>query len=114
MNNASAYSFALALLPLALPVRAGEPALHIDPFARPVLERPAPPPAPAAKPAAPPPAPWAPTLRATVVAGRHSLVDVDGVVVGIGQEIAGYRLVQVGERRAVFEKHGTRRVLEIP
>ena len=57
--------------------------------------------------------PWKPTLRAVMLAGAASMVDVDGTVVRIGEEIGGYRLVEVHEEEAVFEKSGKRYVLKI-
>ncbi len=50
-------------------------------------------------------------LRATVVAGSESMANVDGVIVKMGEELNGYRLVEVGDRRAVFEREGARRIL---
>ncbi len=43
-------------------------------------------------------------LRAILHAGRESLVNVGGVILGIGEEVDGYRLVKVEEREAVFRK----------
>jgi hypothetical protein len=54
---------------------------------------------------------WQPKLSAVMVAGRHSLVMVDGVVVGLGQEVNGYALKQVREGQAVFARGKTRIVL---
>ena len=47
-------------------------------------------------------------LQAVMVAGPSSIANVDGVMVRIGDEVHGYRLVEVHERRAVFEKNKTR------
>ena len=79
--------------------------LKHDPFARPLL---APPPAAAASaPAytarAPLPEPiWNPELRAIMLAGPKSIVDVGGTLVRIGEHINGYRLAEVHEETAVF------------
>lgn len=96
-----------------LPTGAGEqsaPSLHIDPFERPErLTRPQPErvqAVPKAAPAVPPP-PWEPELRAVMLAGRASVANVAGQLVGIGEEVDGHRLLEVTERRAVFEKDGT-------
>jgi len=92
---------ALACLPgLAAAQAVG---LKHDPFTRPLL---APPPAPAASaPAytikAPEPA-WYPELRAIMVAGPDSMVDVGGALVRLGEHINGYRLVEVHDETAVF------------
>ncbi len=90
--------------------------LRHDPFVRPpILEEPRPParPAVAAKkgagPVSPTPAPeppWEPQLRGTLLAGRGSVANVDGRVLGLGAETEGRRLVEVRERGAVFEKGG--------
>jgi hypothetical protein len=60
--------------------------------------------------AAPSPGTLAPAfkLRATMTAGDRSLVNVDGEIVRLGEEIAGYRLVAVGEGTAVFARDGRR------
>jgi hypothetical protein len=47
-------------------------------------------------------------LQAVMVAGPKSIANVDGMMVRIGDEIHGYRLVEVHERTAVFEKNKTR------
>jgi hypothetical protein len=47
-------------------------------------------------------------LLAVMVAGPNSMANVDGVMVRIGDEVNGYRLVDVSERNAVFEKNKTR------
>jgi hypothetical protein len=52
-------------------------------------------------------------LLATVVAGDDSMANVGGVTVKLGEELDGYRLVEVSERRAVFERDGKRRVLRM-
>ena len=50
-------------------------------------------------------------LRAILDAGRESMANVDGVIVQIGEEINGYRLIEVRDKVAVFEKDGARMVL---
>lgn len=92
---------------LALPALAAEVALRHDPF-RPVAVR-TPPPA-AAPSALPPAAPavavWRAQLRAVLVDGERSLANVDGVVVRVGGEVDGFRLMQVSEGRALFLRNG--------
>lgn len=56
---------------------------------------------------------WAPALRAVMLAGAASMADVDGAMVRIGEAIDGYRLVEVREEAAVFEKSGKRYVLKL-
>lgn len=60
------------------------------------------------------PPPWAPLLKATVVStSGPSLVNVDGQMIEKGDDYQGYRLVDVREREAVFERGGNRWVLSL-
>ncbi len=43
-------------------------------------------------------------LRATMVAKGDSFANVGGLILGIGEEIEGYRLVSVENEKAVFSK----------
>ncbi|MDH3527310.1 MAG: hypothetical protein OEN52_09265 [Gammaproteobacteria bacterium] len=52
-------------------------------------------------------------LRATMVAGANSLANIGGMIVGIGQEIDGYQLINVQERRVVLSKNGTTKTLSV-
>src|SRR6266699_2488409 len=52
-------------------------------------------------------------LQAVMVAGPTSIANVDGTMVRIGDQIYGYRLVEVHERGAVFEKNKARFVVSI-
>lgn len=45
-------------------------------------------------------------LRATLTLGNKSLVNVGGEIIGIGEQIDGYRLLVVDEGVAVFSKKG--------
>jgi hypothetical protein len=47
-------------------------------------------------------------LRATLTYGRHSLANVAGKIIAIGEEIEGFRLLEVDEGSALFVKNGTR------
>jgi hypothetical protein len=47
-------------------------------------------------------------LLAVMVAGANSIANVDGVMVRIGDQVNGYRLVEVYESNAVFEKNKAR------
>jgi len=92
-------------------------ALVHDPFDRSVVQElmreAAPPPAP---PPAEPPPPSAPVvtaeLRAVMVRGARSLVNLGGTILGIGESAGGLRLVEVRERSAVFATDGGR--VEVP
>lgn len=75
--------------------------LQSNPFARPFVEKPTE--------AKPMPAPKLPSLqdlelRATMVAKGNSFANVGGKILGIGEEIEGYRLVSVESEKAVFSK----------
>jgi len=52
-------------------------------------------------------------LRATVVAGSRSQADIGGVIVGLGEDVNGYRLAEVHARRVVLEQNGTRKEITI-
>lgn len=56
---------------------------------------------------------WNPPLTAVMVAGKNSLVNVDGVIVKLGDEIDGYRLIEVKDYQAIFKKGNKRVVLSI-
>ena len=56
---------------------------------------------------------WNPQLSATMMAGRESMVTVDGAIVKLGGEINGYRLVRVRNHEATFQKGGTKIVLKM-
>ena len=51
---------------------------------------------------------WKPRLRATMRSGNGAMVNIDGDVIAIGEEINGFRLLEVQERSAVFSKNGER------
>jgi hypothetical protein len=101
-----------------LPAFAGSTLQH-DPFARPSLAI-----SPAA-PSGPNPAsgktgvavedatPWNPQLIAVMVAGKSSVVNIEGVMVRIGEEINGHRLAQVNDGEALFIKGRKRVVLRM-
>lgn len=97
----------LALLVLAVaqaPLAAADrPAsLHHNPFDRPaVLAEPA---APKTAPVRVPDVP--PTLHGTLVSAAAPMAILDGELLSIGQEYAGYRLVAVTEGAATLEKQG--------
>lgn len=51
---------------------------------------------------------WNPELRAVMLAGASSMANVDGTVLRIGEEINGYRLVEVHDGEALFSKGAER------
>jgi len=87
--------------------------LQHDPFIRPQL--------PAAAPAKAAPAgkavadeiPWHPRLTAVLVAGKNSLVTLQGEIIRLGQAKDGYRLIEVRDQEAVFRKGKKRVVLNM-
>lgn len=103
----------LLLASTALPAAEAPP--RRDPFAAPALPPPAPaaspryagaPPAPPGPPPAPPPVP---ELRAVLAAGSASLANIDGKLLALGEEVDGYRLIEVGDDSAVLAR-GRRRL----
>lgn len=52
-------------------------------------------------------------LRGTMAAGEHSLANIGGEILAIGQEISGYRLVAVHQRHVVLQKNDIQRTLLI-
>lgn len=52
--------------------------------------------------------PWLPVLTSTLRAGSNSIAIVGGRVIKIGQQVEGYRLLEVGEQDALFEKDGNK------
>jgi hypothetical protein len=80
---------------------------RFDPFDRPSLQ---------ARPGgegAEPQAPWSPWLKATLVAGKSSMANLGGVVLKLGEETHGFRLMEVREWEAVFTKDGERLTLAV-
>lgn len=53
-------------------------------------------------------------LTGVLVAGPASLANVNGTMVRLGDSVSGYRLVEVRDRAAVFEKNNTRFTLDLP
>lgn len=106
---------AVLLLTLAIGIHVPAPradtsaVLQNNPFQRPVFD--------AARPAAPREDGLANgselDIRAILVAGRDSLVNVAGNIIRVGQEHEGYRLVWVEERAVVFDKEGERLRIEL-
>jgi len=89
------------------------PPLRHDPFARPLLTAAAPKSSASQGNVSVDSAPWSPNLIAVMVAGSHSLVNLEGTIVAIGQEMDGYRLVQVRDREATFTRGKQRVVLKM-
>ena len=56
---------------------------------------------------------WSPELRSTLVSGERSLVNLGGIILELGEEAHGYRLLEVREGKAVFERAGSEVVLQM-
>ncbi len=56
---------------------------------------------------------WSPELRATLVSDKRSLVNLGGTILELGEEAHGYRLLEVREDEAVFERSGSEIVLKM-
>jgi hypothetical protein len=112
----AAHAVALSFTALALPALGQGRALQHDPFVRPAVGLV---PGTAASAATPGRAKAAPegkprlNLQAVLVAGSHSIANVDGVMLRVGESINGYRLLEVQHRSAVFEKNGAKFTLGI-
>jgi hypothetical protein len=106
-NTLARVAWAAILAGAGAPAAAADAPARHDPFARPNLSPDAAVVAPSAHSA--PAAEWRPQLRAIVLAGERSMVKVGAVVVQLGDEVDGDRLVKVAEGKAVFAK-GRRRV----
>lgn len=52
-------------------------------------------------------------LRATLISEQSSMANVNGVLLTSGDVIKGYRLLQIREGEAVFEKQGRKVVVNI-
>jgi hypothetical protein len=63
---------------------------------------------------APAPIEWKPELRALISGGETAWVNVEGRILQVGQDIDGFRLVEVQERSAVFVKDNARYTLDLP
>ncbi len=77
---------------------AQEPEWVRDPFSRPELPRAIAQAGPAESPAA------TLELRGILLAGKHSVVNLGGTIVALGEAVDGYLLTEVGEGEAVFLK----------
>jgi hypothetical protein len=87
--------------------------LKHDPFARPLLPVALPNNPATANAEAEVEAPWNPQLIAVMVSGKNSLVNLDGMILKIGEEKDGYRFVQAKDHEVVFKKGNKRIVLNM-
>jgi len=87
--------------------------LKHDPFARPLLPTSLPNNPETANAEAEVEAPWNPQIIAVMVSGDNSLVNMDGVILKIGEEKDGYRFVQAKDHEVVFKKGNKRIVLNM-
>jgi len=103
-------SIAMVAVPLAVAQASEVAELSHNPFSRPAL-----PSLPSGRDLGLDDAPTGETLelRATLITPGHAMADVNGVILTVGEEVEGFRLVEVGERRAVLEREGTRLVVSL-
>ena len=104
----SAWIYRVGLITLMaglLPVAAAAEPLRHDPFARPFQL--------GSSPSADGNTSQHPKLIAVIVAGKKSLVNLNGTIIGIGEEKDGYRLIKVRDRKAIFKKGKKRVVLDM-
>lgn len=94
-----------ALIAGLLPVAATATPLQHDPFARPFQL--------GSSTSADANISSGPKLIAVIVAGKKSLVNLNGAIIGIGEEKDGYRLIRVRDRKAIFKKGKKRVVLDL-
>jgi len=52
-------------------------------------------------------------LRGTMLAGSNSLANIDGSIIGIGQQVYGYTLISVQQRHVMLDRNGTQMMLSI-
>ena len=52
-------------------------------------------------------------LRGTMMAGQQSLANISGVIVSLGGEINGYKLVAIHQREVVLLRDNERRILSV-
>mgnify|MGYP001557425081 FL=1 len=52
-------------------------------------------------------------LRGTMLAGSNSVANIDGTIIGIGQQVNGYTLVSVEQRHVLLYRNGTQMILSI-
>lgn len=115
MPSAPFYIRWVCALAAAAPACVGSHAagLQHDLFARPALQalKPEQPQSVKTVAPAPPPPEWKPELKAIITGGGTAMVNVEGRIVQMGQEMDGYRLVGVEERRAIFVRDKVRYTL---
>ena len=115
-SRLAALAVALSFTAIALPAIGQGRALQHDPFVRPavgLVPGNAPSAVTAGRGKAAPEGKPKLNLQAVLVAGSHSIANVDGVMVRVGESINGYRLLEVEHRSAVFEKNGAKFTLGI-
>ena len=53
------------------------------------------------------------TLRATLVAGAHSLANIDGALVGIGELVGDAKVIEIRERSVILQRNKDRYTLNL-
>jgi hypothetical protein len=101
-----------ALPPGGLPAGAGTTQPPQRPLRDPFV-RPAPPPPPAAAEAEPPPPPPPLHLRAVILNGTRSLANIDGDIVGAGEQARDYAVLRIDARGVLVTRAGKQQQLTI-
>ena len=96
--------FALLLYSVAVQAANMAPKLHSDPFEQPDLLLQQSPELEAD--ILPESRSWQPVLKATMRSTKGAMVNIDGDIIAIGEEINGFLLLEVQERSAIFGKNG--------
>jgi len=52
-------------------------------------------------------------LRGTMIAGQNSQANIGGIILAIGEDIEGYKLVAVKQRHVVLDRNGTKKMLSL-
>jgi len=108
--NVVAPALALLICGASGAARAQSERLTHDPFARPIATQEPAVTAGVARPRSAQPD-WNPELRAVMLAGRASMVNVGGSVIRLGETVDGFVLTDVTHGTAVFVKDGKRYTL---
>jgi hypothetical protein len=114
MNARLAPAAVIAVLLAAGSAALAEPDSRIklrhDPFSRPNLDAPPPPPAraPGTAPETEERLPANMELRGIMIGGGRSMVNVSGKLMSVDDVYEGYRLIRIEERKAVFTRNGAK------
>lgn len=52
-------------------------------------------------------------LRGTMVAGGNSQANIGGVIIAVGEDVEGYKLVAIKQRSVILDKNGVTKTLSL-